>query len=450
MSASSRNFLAWINCTNFLVLANVVIFFVMIFSSGARILRAAPQETLLNWGANLGALTSFGEYWRLFTCMFVHASILHLIFNMWALYTLGPTVSAIYGNLRFLAIYLMSGFAGALASSAWNPTQTSAGSSGAIFGIAGALLSVYILHGPEADKARAFGHPIAFAAMIAASIFYGLFNPDIDNAAHIGGVMGGILCGLFLQPGNENNKQLRQAMQLAALLTMMIFTSIICVSAARIDKRSTTFRIAVAAMANLRANNFEKALQGYDILVKDEPSSTYLVGRAAALTGLKQYMRALADCELACSLDPKDPNAHLARARVNHELGNEKDAIKDLSKVINEFPNKSPAFNSRAWSEIAVGDYKQAVEDASQAIKLDADDSESLDTRGLAFYHLQEFDKALADFQHGLDLDPKNGACHYHRSLVYKQQGKPDEAEQELQASKTLGYVPESWESKLN
>ena len=104
-----------------------------------------PTQQLMHWGANRGLLTLGGEWWRLFTCMFLHIGVIHLAFNMWCLWDLGALAESLYGHWTFASVYLISGVAGSVASVAWHPGTVSAGASGAIFGIAGALIASFYL-----------------------------------------------------------------------------------------------------------------------------------------------------------------------------------------------------------------------------------------------------------------------------------------------------------------
>lgn len=421
----------------------------MIWGAGLRAVFIPTQDALLSYGANLGAFSVNGEYWRLFTSMFVHAGILHLALNMYALWTFGPTVCAIFGSRRFLVIYFISGLSGALASTVWNPAQISAGASGALVGIAGAMLAFLVRARKNKAEAQKFMHPFIFFAVICASLLYGFFNPDIDNASHVGGLLGGFLCGLVLYPSQEKPSRLRQLTKLSAISAVLLLAFAACVHAARSDKRADTYRIASSAMKHLRANEFEQAYADYDKLLKSELNSSYFVGRSAALVGMKKFNQALEDANRAIAISPKDQNAHLARARALHDLGNDDEAIKDLTKVIAANPKQASAYNSRAWSEIAMGCYDPAVDDATEALKINPEMSEALDTRGLALYCRREFDKALEDYKKGIELKPEDGACHFHRAMVYERQGQSSEAEFDRIKAKTLGYSPESWELKL-
>lgn len=129
----TKPLLSWI------VLAlNIIVWLLMTLGGGSTDIRV-----LVHFGAKVPWLVAGGEYWRLFTAIFLHIGFLHLAFNSYALYSLGPQVETLYGRNRFLMIYLLSGLAGSVASYVLS-ASVSAGASGAIFGLVGAL-TVYLI-----------------------------------------------------------------------------------------------------------------------------------------------------------------------------------------------------------------------------------------------------------------------------------------------------------------
>jgi len=153
---------------------------------------------LVHWGSNDGRLTLHGQSWRLLTSLFLHGSMLHLAFNMLALWQVGQLVERIFGSVRFVGLYLLSGIAGGLASVLWNPHVNSVGASGAIFGIIGGLFAFIgrqnsgVPPTVVADLRGAIGPFLLF------NIAAGFLYPHTDNAAHLGGLAGGWLAGHLL------------------------------------------------------------------------------------------------------------------------------------------------------------------------------------------------------------------------------------------------------------
>lgn len=170
--------------TYFLIAVNIVIFFAMyLFGEGSY-----HVSTLLKFGALQSDLVASGDYYRLLTSAFVHIGALHLFVNMYSLYIIGGQLENFLGRMKFLIVYCASAIFGALLSSAFS-SAVSAGASGAIFGLLGSLLyfgyhyRVYL-----GNVMRSQIIPI-----ILLNLFIGFVTPGIDNAAHIGGLIGGTL-----------------------------------------------------------------------------------------------------------------------------------------------------------------------------------------------------------------------------------------------------------------
>lgn len=407
-----------------------------------------PQEMLLRWGANVGAFTAYGEYWRLFANMFVHNGLLHLGLNMYALWAFGPIVVSSFGQNRFLFIYIFSGLIGSLASILSDPAQISAGASGAIVGMAGAMLAILSKKSSDDRKQEKLAHPLVFFAIICASLLYGFFTPGIDNAAHVGGLAGGFLSGYLLNPQAEgNNKK-----ELAGLLVLLLILSCAFVwgmQSVKADRRSEIYRIATTAMTQLRAKEFARAYDCYNQLLKLDLKPTFFLGRAESLVGLKKLKEALNDCDKAIALDPGNAAAYLDKAMALHKFGDYKQAIGVLDKAILANPLPAGQYNSRAWSELAIGEYKQALNDVNRCLAQNPESADALDTRALVYLCLKDYKRGLDDLDRGLLLKPKDGACHYHRAMIYEQMGQNSKATQEFDLARNLGYEPESWELDL-
>ncbi len=145
-----------------------------------------------------GRLASFppaladGQLWRMITPVLLHASLLHIGFNMYALYMLGPSIEQAFGTSRFFLIYVLTGLAGSAASYAFGPCVLGVGASGAVFGIAGTLL-VFLYHRRTSTFVRPFLNNILF--VIGANLILGFVIPGIDNFAHMGGLVAGLALG---------------------------------------------------------------------------------------------------------------------------------------------------------------------------------------------------------------------------------------------------------------
>ncbi|MFI5254279.1 MAG: rhomboid family intramembrane serine protease [Candidatus Limnocylindrales bacterium] len=143
-----------------------------------------------------------GELYRLFTVVFVHAGLLHLASNMYALYLVGPIVEHLYGSARFLAIYVVSAIAASAASYLLVPADA-VGASGAIFGLFGILFVALRIHHPMLGRqARNLASQIGFLIVFNLALGFGLMGAGIpiDNMAHLGGLTAGAWLGLLFVP----------------------------------------------------------------------------------------------------------------------------------------------------------------------------------------------------------------------------------------------------------
>jgi rhomboid protease GluP len=159
------------------------------------ILRSAQ---LVEWGSNKGSMTLHGEPWRLVTSLFLHGSLLHLAFNMIALWQVGQLVERLFGSLRFIALYMIAGVCGSIASVIWNPQVNSVGASGAIFGIVGGLFAFMRRENSGVPPTVVNDLRGSLLPFLVFNLAAGFLYPHTDNAAHIGGLIGGWLAGHVL------------------------------------------------------------------------------------------------------------------------------------------------------------------------------------------------------------------------------------------------------------
>ncbi len=176
---------------------NILVFVAMLLKGGG--LWHSSNAVQLAWGAGFGPATKDGEWWRLATAMFLHFGLVHLLMNMAALREAGRLVERLYGTGRFVALYFISGLTGNLASLIAQGDQgISGGASGAIFGVYGALLVCLWREREQVSPVEfrwLFGGAALFATV---TIAFGFFVTGIDNAAHVGGLLSGAVCGVAL------------------------------------------------------------------------------------------------------------------------------------------------------------------------------------------------------------------------------------------------------------
>jgi membrane associated rhomboid family serine protease len=187
-------FLQGAGVTQILVAANLAVFIGM-FLVDPNAIRAPKFTTLLRFGA-LPPVLPTDQWWRLFTAMFVHIGLLHIAFNMFALWMFGPPVEGRYGRFRFLALYFASGFLGSAFSLAFTSGGIRAGASGGVFGVLGAWIAFFVRH-RNVPGSRDQLRSLFF--LVGINLFLGLSLGGIDNSAHIGGLVGGFVVATALE-----------------------------------------------------------------------------------------------------------------------------------------------------------------------------------------------------------------------------------------------------------
>jgi rhomboid protease GluP len=161
------------------------------------------MQTLVDMGALYGPFTVLkGEWWRLFTAMFLHAGMTHLLMNMFSLYLIGRGAEMYFDTKSYLSIYLFSGLIGGLASLYMHHMSVGIGASGAIFGVFGALAGFFLAHREKIQEhTKAFMKD--FSVIIVINIVLGLSIPSIDMSAHIAGLIIGFIGGFLLSKNSK-------------------------------------------------------------------------------------------------------------------------------------------------------------------------------------------------------------------------------------------------------
>jgi len=205
---------------------NVAVFVAMSLAVGVSVLGdPAWQELSVRLGANYGPYTISGQWWRLLACVFIHGSLLHIAFNMWCLWNLGRLAESVYGHWTFAAVYLIAGLGASLTSLIWHASNPvpSVGASGAIFGIAGALIASFYLGEFSLPRAAVSGMLRSVVMFVGYNLVFGAVAASTDNAAHVGGLLMGLLLGALIAkvaPGHNDFLRRISVLLVGALLVV--------------------------------------------------------------------------------------------------------------------------------------------------------------------------------------------------------------------------------------
>jgi rhomboid protease GluP len=183
-------------CATIVLIALNVLVFLMMVLQGVSVFNPTA-DSVLRWGADYGPLTLHGQWWRMVVSTFLHFGLIHLLFNMFVLFSIGLFMESLAGRVPFFILYLVCGLGGSAASLAWHPSIVSAGASGAIFGLYGALLGFLVRHRGSIPAESLASLRKGALTFIGYNLLYGL-RPGVDMAAHLGGLATGFVLGLFL------------------------------------------------------------------------------------------------------------------------------------------------------------------------------------------------------------------------------------------------------------
>ena len=272
------------------------------------------EDVLLRFGAMFGPLITNGEYWRLFTAMFLHVGLMHLLFNGIGLLIFGRMLERIFGHYRFATIYILAGLSGSVLSFTFNRVVIGAGASGAIFGVLGALTAFFLLRRDVlGNVGRQYMSALALIALI--NLAFGFLVAGIDNWAHLGGLAGGFVLGMALSP-HYRNKPLGEEASISTGASNLGFM----------------FRrgwIVAAALAVLVA---------WTWLVASDPSTEARafahVRQAERLYDEETYADGLREAAEAINLDPTSGPAYFIRGKLNAAVNNSEQAASDLGRAV--------------------------------------------------------------------------------------------------------------------
>ena len=269
-----RSLSPWAPVTPILVALNVVVFVVMA-ASGVKVLDPTAQ-TLLGWGANFGPASVGGEWWRLVTCAFLHSGVMHLAFNMFCLAGVGRATERMIGSPGFLFAYLSSAVAGSLASVIWTPAVVSVGASGAVFGTFGAFFAASLraagtIPRPALDAVR-----VNMGKLLALNLAVGFFVPNVDVAAHVGGLLWGFACGYLL--GHPLTTEAVKRRKSRNLIAAAVFVPVVALGFVAAGNRVGTANDASSELTRIGMDE-ERVLNVYNDAIQKSTNGTMTDGQ---------------------------------------------------------------------------------------------------------------------------------------------------------------------------
>jgi membrane associated rhomboid family serine protease/Tfp pilus assembly protein PilF len=383
-------------------------------------------EQLFRTGAGFGPMLVRGEWWRLLSSTVLHAGLVHLGFNLWALWAAGRFAERIFGNLSFAALYLLSALGGSLLSTAFHPLAVSVGASGAIFGVYGGLLAFALTHRGVFPPELLRQQRNSLVAFLLYNVAFAFADPRIDLAGHAGGLLTGMAAGWLLRrdlarPSAHVRRRVGGAVALAVLLAAGawgVLQRVKSLPQVRADI------LAEQAWAALGAKDFQSARDRYTeaLALAGETPSLYH-NRGLANLGLGKVDAALADLSRALQLAPGDVKSLHVRAGILSRIGRLDEAERDCGDLW-----KAPGLDPRSadlCADVARrrGDVKTALARVGRALEKGPDHVQALLIRAHLRQDAGDLDAALADLDHVLRLDPDHAEALNSRGWLRVERG---------------------------
>ncbi|WDE96199.1 rhomboid family intramembrane serine protease [Lentisphaera profundi] len=213
--------------TTVIIALNIIVFVLMYASEGLNFIQPQNLDVFMKWGSNR-IFETVDQPWRLFTCAFIHFGVLHIACNMYFLHAIGRLSEKLLGPRFYIIIYIFAAFMGSLASLLWNADGViSAGASGAVFGVVGMIGAFLLMRRSEVPERTFKSLKNNMLQIVVLNFVFGMSIPGIDNAAHMGGLVGGFIGAALMSRSLDPKK--RKAQFIPKLLLGLICLPLICI-----------------------------------------------------------------------------------------------------------------------------------------------------------------------------------------------------------------------------
>ena len=447
--------------TMVLLVLNVTLYLLMELAGGS-----TDPEVLLKFGASYGPFIQRGEYWRLVMPMFLHIGLPHLLLNTLGLILLGRVLESVYGYGRFSVLYFASGMGSSILT-ATASQSVSAGASGAIFGMAGAMLTVGFLHRESVPRRwrRAFGGGIL--PLIIVNLALGFSIPGIDNWGHVGGLFAGmVVSGLMPPPGlnpesTPTSTEPSQAMVVIPLALILFGMG----SAIENHRLSRAILQLIEESRRMRAAGrfdeaIERAREAARLAPRDERPREELGSLYLHQARLDEAIR---EFDEAHRLNPLSPRARRGLAGAYIRKGDSAKALEVFEEILGSrarnaegqrflgdlcqedglyaqaihyyeralelAPDDAATHNNLGWllatsEDPQFRDAKRALSHAQKAVALNGwKEAAFIDTLAEALYANGRYDEAVKTQARALERDPKNREYQEHMARYRKAAG---------------------------
>jgi rhomboid protease GluP len=425
-----------VGLTQIILGINVAVFLGMVIFSGNPAAFAnpmqefSPRETVL-WGANFGPYTLSGEWWRLLTCVFVHGYLLHIAFNMWCLWNLGELSESLYGRWTYAAVYLISGLGASLASIAWRPGGSSVGASGAIFGLAGALIAAFKLGEFSVPRAALSGTLRSLMVFVVFNLILGARpGSATDNAAHIGGLITGLILGALIALIAPQQDHAPRRVVLFLVVTLALTAGAMELA----HYHGFPLRLGRANFGqadNLPAHDPAQAIAHLQKIVQQRPDFVPAhLALAQAYFNQAEFAPAETELKRVLQLQPQHVDARTLLGMVYLNQNRPQDAKDTFNQLLTQDANNPDAHFGLGLALAAEQNHQAAIEEYKTATRLNPQSPGVSYNLGVSYAKLKMYDDAIAAFLKEQQLSGDDPDIETALAAAYQAKGLTQQSEE--------------------
>ncbi len=412
---------------------NVAVFVGMLLS---HVSPMSPNSgDLVAWGANLGSYTLTGDWWRLVASCFVHIGIIHLGFNMWCLWSLGELAERLYGHVTFACVYLLCGIGGSLGSVLWHSSPiVSAGASGAIFGIAGAVIASIKL-GEFASGVMAQSVVRSLLGFVGYNVVFGLLTGMTDNACHVGGLVTGLLLVALIAKGAPEPRLMQR-------MVVMVVVAALLGGGGYALWHSRGYRyLLMRAGDQVAEGKIDAAIPLYERAAKAHPESALAVHYHLAQLYIEKKDLSGAERELVQvqALQPKGEQPLYDLGQVRLAMHKTVEAQQTFEQLLAVNQQSAEAHAGLGAVALAEGNAGQALKEFEQAEALNGRLEGVYEQQGACLLKLKRYDEAIAAYQKEVSVSGESPEVERGLAEAYKAKGMTAEADAALKRAEQAG-----------
>ena len=345
-------------------------------------------DVLLDFGAAYGPYFRHVEYWRLVMPMFLHIGLMHLLVNSYALYILGPILERVYGAGRFALLYVLMGMGGALLSMTKSPS-VSAGASGAIMGIAGAMVVSGYAHREMYPPRWRRALVTVIIPFILVTLVMGYTVPNIDNWGHVGGLASGMILALLVPPPGRD-----------AAVNFL---------GERPSQAIVAIPIIIVSLAMVATAEHYRGTRSMALLLQEG-----LRAQAA-----HQPEQALARFREAAQRAPRDERPHALMGQLLLQMKRPDDAIREFQEALRLNPGSQEAQLGLGFAYQTKGDLAKARPYLERALGKDSKSAEAQEILADLYAAQKQYPEAIARYNQALSLQPDFAVAHNNLAWLY-------------------------------